>query len=413
MPIRSATRARQDIAENSEAGAEHGFRLELPRNRRSRLQNGQRRGREQIAEMSLNGGVQRLIDIMRDGTEGAAKTGDLIMRIQRIGVEGVAQTERPGQCASHFPGVLRVDIEIEKVEGLICVRRERLRRGVRYSIDKLLQVRVGHGGNRAFSEVVVVQAEDTGIGSEPQFVSATAPGEVVVDEKAGCAPALNPGVVQPSDGREGIRAAALQHDRERRKCLLKVAWPKQALVPGERRIEVVHQVLREDVRVSCRERIERLRGKRIEHRVDGVRVRGLQTGVRLKTKPGRVFLVDVVVDAGRLHLLVVVAGVRNALPVGATVHRRRADNRRIAVGCAAGISIEREHLLIERDQLRTAELDPQPSRLPAEAVKTYCWNAAVGTIVGVTMGSAIRTHSLSKKKKSLSCAIGPPRLPPK
>ena len=33
--------------------------------------------------------------------------------------------------------------------------------------------------------------------------------------------------------------------------------------------------------------------------------------------------------------------------------------------------------------------------------------------MGVTMGSAIRTHSLSKKKNSLSCAIGPPTLPPK
>ena len=332
--------ARQDIAENSEAGAEYGFRLELPRNRRSRLQNGHRCRREQIAEMSLNGCVQRLIDIMRDGTERAAKTGDLIMRIQRIGVEGVAQAERPGQCASHFPGVLRVEIEIEKVEGLICVRRERLRRGVRHSIDKLLQVRVGHGGNRAFPEVVVIQAEDAGIGSEPQFVSAAAPGEVVIDEKPGGAPALNPGVVQPSDGREGVRAAALQHDRESRKCLLKVAWPKQAFIPGERRIEVVHQVLREDVRVSCRERIERLRRNRIEHRVDGIRVRGLQPGVRLKTKPGRIFLVDVVVDADGLHLLVVVAGVRDALPVGATIPGGAERTAKYRGGCAAGISIE-------------------------------------------------------------------------
>ena len=32
-------RARQDVAENSEAGAEHGFWLKLPRNRRPRLQN--------------------------------------------------------------------------------------------------------------------------------------------------------------------------------------------------------------------------------------------------------------------------------------------------------------------------------------------------------------------------------------
>src|SRR5208337_591598 len=162
-----------------------------------------------MAKMGLDGLVQRLTDI---GTEGASETGNLTMRIQRIGVEGVAQTERPGQCASHFPGVLRVEIEIEKVEGLICVGGESRRRGVRYSIDKLLQGRVGHSGNRAFSEIIVVEAEDAGVGSEPQFVTATAPGKIVIDEKPGCAPALNPGVVKPSHGSEWVRSAALQHD---------------------------------------------------------------------------------------------------------------------------------------------------------------------------------------------------------
>ena len=34
-----------------------------------------------MTEMSLDGSVQWLIDIMRDGTERAAKTGNLIMRI--------------------------------------------------------------------------------------------------------------------------------------------------------------------------------------------------------------------------------------------------------------------------------------------------------------------------------------------
>ena len=58
--------------------------------------------------MSLNRGVQGLIDIMRNGIERAAETGDLIVRIQGIGVEGVAHAECPGQFASHFPGVLRV-----------------------------------------------------------------------------------------------------------------------------------------------------------------------------------------------------------------------------------------------------------------------------------------------------------------
>ena len=34
-------------------------------------------------------------------------------------------------------------------------------------------------------------------------------------------------------------------------------------------------------------------------------------------------------------------------------------------------------------------------------------------MVAVTIGSAMRTHSLSKKKNSLSWMIGPPMLPPK
>src|ERR1700691_1580592 len=226
--------------------------------------------------MSLNRGVQWLIDIMRDGTERAVKTGDLIMRIQRIGVEGVAQAERPGQFASHFPGVLRIEIEIEKAEGLVGVRRERLRRGIRYSMDKLLQVRIGHRGNRAFPEVIVIQAQNAGVRAKSEFVSAMAASEVVVDEKPRGAPALDPAVIKSSDGREGVRSAALQYDGESGKLLLKVAGPEEAFVPGECGIEVVHEILGEYVRVPCGEGIKRLRRKRIKHRVDGIRVRCLQ-----------------------------------------------------------------------------------------------------------------------------------------
>ena len=69
MPNEIGDAAGQNIAENSEAGSQHRFRLELPRNRRSRLQNRQRRGREHIAEMSLNGCVQRLIHVVGNGIE--------------------------------------------------------------------------------------------------------------------------------------------------------------------------------------------------------------------------------------------------------------------------------------------------------------------------------------------------------
>ena len=81
------------------------------------------------------------------------------------------------------------------------------------------------------------------------------------------------------------------------------------------------------MRVSSRKRVEGLRGNRVEQRVDGVCVGGLQTGVGLKAKPCGVVRIDVVVDAGRLHLLMIVAGVRDTLPIGAAVssfaNRRR------------------------------------------------------------------------------------------
>ena len=61
--------SRQDIAENPEAGAKHGVGCQLPRDCRSRLEDGQGRGSEQVAEVRLNRRVQRLIDIMGNRTE--------------------------------------------------------------------------------------------------------------------------------------------------------------------------------------------------------------------------------------------------------------------------------------------------------------------------------------------------------
>jgi len=105
------------------------------------------------------------------------------------------------------------------------------------------------------------------------------------------------------------------------------------------------------VRVSCCERIKRLRRKRIEHWVDGIGVRGLQPGVRLKTKPCRIFWVDVVIETDGLYLLVVVAGVRDALPVGATIPGGAKRATKDCCGCAVCISVEAEHLLIEQTVL--------------------------------------------------------------
>ena len=111
--------ARQNIAEKPEASPQHGIRLELPREGGSRLKNRQRRRGEQIAEMGLDRGVQRLIDIMGDRVEGAAKTRHAVVRIQRIGIQRVPNPKRPGKLGRHFPRVLRIEVEIEEVERLV------------------------------------------------------------------------------------------------------------------------------------------------------------------------------------------------------------------------------------------------------------------------------------------------------
>src|SRR5271166_238993 len=100
--------------------------------------------------------------------------------------------------------------------------------------------------------------------------------------------------------------------------------------------------------VACGNGIERLRRHSIEQRVDGIGVGSLEAVVGLETKPGRIFFIDVVVEADGLHLFVVVAGVRNALPVGATLRDWTTEDRG---GRAGGVSIESEHLLIKQTSL--------------------------------------------------------------
>ena len=81
--------ARHDVAEDPKARAKYGIWFELPRNRRARLKDCDWRGREQIAEMSLDRRVQWLIDIMGDRIEGTCEAADLLVRIQRIGIESI------------------------------------------------------------------------------------------------------------------------------------------------------------------------------------------------------------------------------------------------------------------------------------------------------------------------------------
>ena len=61
--------AGQNVTENSEAGAQDGFGIELPCDCGARLKNRKRRRRKYIAEAGLNRGVERLIHVVRDGIE--------------------------------------------------------------------------------------------------------------------------------------------------------------------------------------------------------------------------------------------------------------------------------------------------------------------------------------------------------
>src|ERR1700683_87304 len=112
------------------------------------------------------------------------------------------------------------------------------------------------------------------------------PGKVVVDKKTGGAPSLYPCVVQSADGCERrIRTAALQNNRKCGERFLEIRGSEQALVPRERRIEIIHQILRENVRICRGKRVQGLGRKSVEQRVDRIGVGGLESGVRLKAKP--------------------------------------------------------------------------------------------------------------------------------
>src|ERR1700721_1640147 len=93
----------------------------------------------------------------------------------------------------------------------------------------------------------------------------------------------------------------------------------------------------EHVRVAGRGGVKGLRGNGVEDWINRIGISRLKAGVGLKAEPGHVLGVGVVVDARGLHLLAIVAGVGNALPVRASVAIRRmaARNGAIAIERAA------------------------------------------------------------------------------
>ena len=73
--------AGQNIAEEAESRTQNGIGFKLPGEGGSRLQDRERRGGKDVAEVSLDGGVERLIYIVRNGSKRGTEARDLLMRI--------------------------------------------------------------------------------------------------------------------------------------------------------------------------------------------------------------------------------------------------------------------------------------------------------------------------------------------
>ena len=99
------------------------------------------------------------------------------------------------------------------------------------------------------------------------------------------------------------------------------------------------------MRETCGKRIEGLRRDGIEERIDGVGIGRLNSGVGLKTKPSGIAFIEIVINASGLNLFVVVAGVGNALSIGAAIavigdcRRRRSRDPRLVPPEISGIAV--------------------------------------------------------------------------
>ena len=107
--------------------------------------------------MRIDRQIERLIYVMRDGIESAGEPRNFVVRIERIGIERISNAKRPCQLARHLPSVLRIQVEIQKIERLVGRSRKRLARRGRRSIDILGERRVGHRRNRALAKIVIVE----------------------------------------------------------------------------------------------------------------------------------------------------------------------------------------------------------------------------------------------------------------
>src|SRR6266446_1933909 len=101
--------AGQDVTEKSEPSAKDEARFKLPCDSCSGLQDREGRRRKHVTETGLDGSVQGLIHSMGDGIERAPQTGNVLMWIQRIGIQCVSYAAAPSHLPVHPPSVLRIE----------------------------------------------------------------------------------------------------------------------------------------------------------------------------------------------------------------------------------------------------------------------------------------------------------------
>ena len=135
-----------------------------------------------------------------------------------------------------------------------------------------------------------------------------------------------------------------------------VVRQKEAGIPARARVELIHQIRREQVRVAHHQRPLRLRRVRVEDRVDRIGVRSLQSGVLLEPVPDAVFRIDRVVDLEHDQILAV-AVVQRLRPL---VRAARAVKQ---VGRGLRTSQQRRHS------------HPADKRAQASACLQYCCRA--------------------------------------
>src|SRR5262249_39623386 len=124
--------------------------------------------------------VDGLVHVMVYRCKRAGEARDGPVRIQRVGIVGSANAQRPSEPRGELPGVLGVEIQIQEVVWLRIGEWKGFRRGGCHAMDRLRQGGVGDEGDGSDAEVVVVEAEDPRIDSEAEIVSADGPGKVVV-----------------------------------------------------------------------------------------------------------------------------------------------------------------------------------------------------------------------------------------